>query len=230
VCDVGSTAQRSVFIGGEAARHAARQARMQILRAGGGQPGELMLSWPYLVDREGRRVADLGTLAAEHPEGTIGGSATARVPGPGASYCALAADVSVDTETGQVRVDRVTAAVDCGRVVDPAGARGQVIGGIVQGVGLACLDEWVPDPDGRGPATILEHGAPSAGDAPALTVLFREADPGCQATGLGELPIVPVAAAVANAVAAATGVRFKAAPLRPAAVWRRLQETARAQQ
>jgi xanthine dehydrogenase molybdenum-binding subunit len=229
VSDIGSTAQRSVFLGGEAARRAARLARADILRAGAsllrarrGEAGDLALRWPHLADAAGHPVVDLGELALAHPPGSLGGRAATCPPGRGASYCALSVEVAVDTETGQIRVERAVAAVDCGRVVEPAAARGQVAGGIVQGVGLACCDAWLPGVAGAGPGGIFEHGAPGAPDAPVVTVLFAGNDAAARPHGVGELPIVPVAAAVANAVAAATGVRCTRVPLRPQEVWSQL--------
>ncbi len=217
LCDIGSTAQRSVFVGGEAARQAARLARADIVRASGAA-GHVTFRWPYLLDASGRRVADLADLALGHAS-AIGGRASVRAPGRGASYCALAVDVLVDSATGQIRVTRAVAAVDSGTVIDVTGARGQVLGGIVQGIGLACFDEWLPGPSGAGPGSVFAHGAPGPLDAPATTVLFCEPRPGSRPHGLGELPVVPVAAAVANAVTAATGVRCTRTPMRPAQVW-----------
>jgi xanthine dehydrogenase molybdenum-binding subunit len=224
IADIGSTAQRSVFIGGAAARDAARRLRDELVRIVGGGRTDLTLRWPYLTAPDGRPVGDVSDLAAARPPGSVAGRATTRAPGRGASYCALAVEVAVDVRTGVVRVEHARAVVDCGRVVDVASARGQVVGGIVQGVGLACLDEWTPGRDGRGPRTLLELGTPRAPDAPDVAVTFLDGDGYRQPSGLGELPIVPVAAAVANAVASATGVRCTRTPLRPPYVWSCLHE------
>jgi CO/xanthine dehydrogenase Mo-binding subunit len=213
--DIGSTAQRSVFVGGESARQAAAALRAEILSAAGDP--SLTLSWPFLIDRTGRPILDINRLVAQRP---LTGRARATAPGKGASYGALSVDVAVDLRTGAIRVERADAAVDCGRVLDENGARGQVIGGIVQGLGLALSDAWIPGPDGRGPATILEHGVPRASDAPEVSVTFLSSP---AASGLGELPIVPVAAAIASAVADATGVRLSSFPARPQQVWRQLR-------
>jgi CO/xanthine dehydrogenase Mo-binding subunit len=220
ISDLGSTAQRSVFVGGESARRAALLARTEILRADG--RADLTLRWPHLVDRDGVPVVDLADLAAHRPPGSVGARLTARAPGRGASYCALSVEVSVDPATGAIRVETADVVIDCGRVVDLAGARGQVAGGIVQGVGLACFEEWAPGPDGRGPGSMLDHGVPRATDTPVVSVVFNDPSGHRPPSGLGELPIIAVAAAVANAVAAATGVRCTRTPLRPAEVWRRI--------
>ncbi len=220
--DLGSTAQRSVYVGGVAARKAAENCRAAILAAAGRT--DLELRWPDLTDPCGRGVTTLDDLAAA-ADGGIAGRATGTATGRGASYCALAVDVAVDTATGWVRVERADMIIDCGQVVDALGARGQAVGGLVQGIGLACTDEWAAGHDGGGPESILDHGAPRAGDAPEMTVTFLAGDE--PASGLGELPIVPVAAAVGNAIADATGVRVRRTPFRPATVWRRLVESER---
>jgi CO/xanthine dehydrogenase Mo-binding subunit len=224
ISDLGSTAQRSVFVGGASARRAARLARAEIVRAGEDGRTDLALRWPFLVDARGRAAVDLADLATARPPGTLGARATARPEGRGASYCALGVEVTVDVETGAVRVERADVVVDCGSVVDALGAHGQVVGGVVQGIGLACFDEWANGPDGCGPGSILDHGAARAADAPEISIEFLHAGNGSGPSGLGELPIVPVAAAVANAVAAATGARCTRTPLRAPQVWHRLRE------
>jgi CO/xanthine dehydrogenase Mo-binding subunit len=223
ISDLGSTAQRSVYVGGAAARQAARAAVAAIVRAGSDHRDDLRLQWPFLVETTGRPVVDLADLARSGPPGGIGARATARPDGRGASYCALAVEVSVDVGTGSVRVSRADAVIDCGGVVHGRGALGQVAGAIVQGIGLACIDEWTPGQHGRGPATIHDHGVPRAPDAPLVSATFLDRGTDRTPRGLGELPIVPVAAAIANAVAQATGVRCTRTPLRPPEVWRRLR-------
>jgi putative selenate reductase molybdopterin-binding subunit len=224
ISDLGSTAQRSVFLGGEAARRAAQLARAEILRVGGGGRQNLTLRWPFLLDAAGVPVVDLADLAAGRPNGSTGARTTVQAPGRGASYCALSVEVSVDLGTGTVRVESADAVVDCGTVVDALGAYGQVAGGIVQGIGLACIDRWVPGPGGGGPESMFDHGVARSLDAPRLSVRFRDERTGGRPVGLGELPMVPVAAAVANAFAAATGLRCTRTPMRPTSIWRRLHD------
>lgn len=224
--DIGSTAQRSVFVGGAAVRAAALRLQARILQAAAVYTGRsgLAISWPHVVDSAMESVCALNELATAWPAGTLTGRATGHAPGNGASYCALSVDVAVDDETGEVRVERVVAVVDCGRVIDLEGARGQVTGGIVQGIGLACTDEWVAGPGGNGPGRILLHGVPRATTAPEMDVMFVRPDRDGPACGLGELPIVPVAAAIANALAAATNVRGMRLPMRAGELWSRIHD------
>jgi CO/xanthine dehydrogenase Mo-binding subunit len=131
-------------------------------------------------------------------------------------------DVEVDLETGRVRVIRYTAAQDCGRAIHPSYVEGQVQGGAVQGIGWALNEEYVFDSAGRvdNPG-FLDYRMPVASDLPMIdTILVEVPNPRHPfgAKGVGENPIVPPLAAVANAVRSATGVRFYDLPISPARV------------
>ncbi|MFC5748802.1 xanthine dehydrogenase family protein molybdopterin-binding subunit [Actinomadura rugatobispora] len=145
------------------------------------------------------------------------------------SYCACFVTVLVDMELGTVHVERCDVVTDCGRVLNPLGALGQVHGACVQGLGLALIDLWSADATGRGPGTVQEHGVPTALDVPDVGAVFT-GEPSENAPygglGLGELPIVPVPAAVLSAVADATGVLPTTIPLRPSALWQALRDGA----
>ncbi len=130
------------------------------------------------------------------------------------------AQVAVDTATGQVRVERVVAVHDIGRVINSMGARSQVVGGIMQGLGFALMEERVVDPT---TGTIVNAGledykVPTAADLPEIVCeLVNEPDPhlAVGVKGLGEPPIIPTPAAIGNAIAHATGVRMRHAPYTP---------------
>lgn len=226
--DVGSTSQRSVFLGGQAASAAAARALEVLINAAadatGCRPEDLQLRWPDIVNlKSGAGVISVGQLIQRYPPRALTARIRAQALGHGASQSALRVSVAVDIDTGQVIVEDAVMAVDCGIVVNPLAARGQILGGVVQGIGLACMDRWDPGPAGKGPGGIFAHGVPVATDAPPITVAFCHSPLASAPSGLGELPIVPVVAAVANAVAAATGVRMRSAPLRPGDVWRQLR-------
>lgn len=137
------------------------------------------------------------------------------------------AHVAVDEETGAVRVVRYAAFQDPGVVLDPEGFRGQVEGGVVMGLGTALSEEGIVDV--RGGLTnpnLLDYRLPTLGDVPPLTIVALEGFPGAGvrgAKGIGEPPIIPVPAAVANAVADATGARVTEIPLSPERVARALE-------
>lgn len=132
------------------------------------------------------------------------------------SFAAQVAEVEVDVETGQVRVLSVWSAMDCGTVVNPAFARGQVAGGLQNALGLALSED---SPFEGGAPTVRNfdgYRIPAACDMPELHVDWvpdPEPTHGVGAKGLGELVIAPIGAAVANAVAHATGARVRSLPL-----------------
>jgi aldehyde oxidoreductase len=124
-------------------------------------------------------------------------------------------------DLGTVTVEECLVVSDCGRVLNPLGAAGQVHGGVAQGIGLALIDHY----PAAGVTTIQEHGVPTALDVPLVRALFTgDPVPGAPygGLGLGELPIVPVPAAIAGAVADATGVVPTVIPMRPETLWSRL--------
>jgi CO/xanthine dehydrogenase Mo-binding subunit len=132
------------------------------------------------------------------------------------SFCAQVAEVEVDPETGQVRLQRLVTVHDVGTVLNPITHQGQVAGGIIQGMGFG-LQEETPMIDGYVAAAHLgDFKLPTTRDVPVLeTVLIKDA-PGptpYEGKAIGELPNVPTAAAIANAVYDAVGVRVYDLPI-----------------
>jgi CO/xanthine dehydrogenase Mo-binding subunit len=143
------------------------------------------------------------------------------------SFSCHVAHVRVDRETGVARVVGYSAVHDFGRVLNPAGAEGQVEGGVVHGLGIA-LSEGTVHRDGRQVnAHLLDYKLQTAADAPPITVDFVETDLGdgtpFGAKGVGEPPVIPPAAAVANALARAAGGRVRRLPMTPERVWEALR-------
>ncbi|MBM3906461.1 MAG: xanthine dehydrogenase family protein [Gemmatimonadetes bacterium] len=133
------------------------------------------------------------------------------------------AEVEVDTETGVVRVLRIVAVHDAGRIINPALADSQLHGGIIQGVGYALFEERHMDRARGVPlnANLHDYKVPTMADVPVIDALFLGgADPAANhvgARGIAEPPIIPTAPAIAAAVADALGVEVCALPLTP---WR----------
>ena len=133
------------------------------------------------------------------------------------------AEVEVDLDTGVVRVLRITAAHDCGRVLNPTLAESQLEGGILQGLGYALFEERALDVRLGLPMnpTLHDYKVPTMADAPVIDAFcVSTADPTANhvgARGLAEPPIIPTAPAIANAVADALGVEPMQIPLTP---WR----------
>ena len=134
------------------------------------------------------------------------------------------ARVHVDPDTGVTTVRSIAAAHDSGTIINPVGATGQVEGAVMMGIGQALSEGTVYDATGRqqNPG-LLDYKPQTAADAPRVSVSFVElaADPGGPhgAKGLAEAPNVPTAAAVANAIARATGARLRRLPMTPERVW-----------
>jgi xanthine dehydrogenase YagR molybdenum-binding subunit len=158
----------------------------------------------------------------------------ARGPNPAgvglASVGAQFAEVEVDEDTGVVRVLRIVAVHDAGRIINPTLAESQVEGGIIQGLGYGLFEERVLDPaTGRMlNANTHDYKIPTIGDVPRIQVeLLDVADPIANHTGargLAEPPIIPTAPAIANAVANAIGVEIRELPLTPWRVLAALRE------
>jgi xanthine dehydrogenase YagR molybdenum-binding subunit len=126
-------------------------------------------------------------------------------------------EVHVDPDLATVRVARVVSAVDGGRILNPKTARSQIIGGIAMGIGMALLEETASDRTGRLVTTSLaEYVVPTNADVRDVDVLFvgqPDAMTPLGTKGVGELAIAGMAAAIANAVYHATGVRVRSLPI-----------------
>jgi CO/xanthine dehydrogenase Mo-binding subunit len=129
------------------------------------------------------------------------------------------AEVAVDVETGEVRVDKIVAIHDVGRVINRLGAESQVEGGIIQGIGHTLSEERIVDPATGSilTRTLDAYRMPTIADVPEIvTELIDVPDPhltNLGSKGLGEPPIIPVAAAIANAIRDATGANVRSLPI-----------------
>ncbi|MCP2334695.1 xanthine dehydrogenase family protein molybdopterin-binding subunit [Actinomadura rupiterrae] len=137
------------------------------------------------------------------------------------------AEVSVDPATGEVRVPRLLGMYAVGRVVDPVLARSQFIGGMTMGIGMALTEHTVLDRDGGFVNTDLaQYHVPACADVPSIEAFWLdEQDLNLNpmgTKGIGEIGIVGTAAAIANAVHDATGVRYRDLPLTPQTILPRL--------
>ena len=149
-----------------------------------------------------------------------------RVPGP--SFGTHIVDVGVDHETGRVTIERYTVIQDAGKAVHPSYVEGQLQGGAVQGIGWALNEEYIYDDLGRlqNPG-FLDYRIPVCSDVPMIdTVIVEVANPTHPygVRGVGETPIVPPMAAIANAVDSALGIRFADLPMSPPRVLKALEE------
>jgi len=140
-------------------------------------------------------------------------------------FAAQAAMVDVDETTGAIEVVRIASAHDVGRALNPMAAEGQIHGGIHMGLGYALAEKLVIEDGQVLTQTFMDYAVLKAGDMPELVVCLIESvdeEGPFGAKGLGESGVIPVSAAVANAVKNAIGVRFTELPITPEAVYRAL--------
>jgi CO/xanthine dehydrogenase Mo-binding subunit len=156
--------------------------------------------------------------------GTIVGRASVDPEGVGGGFATHVVDVEVDPETGKVTVLRYTAVQDVGRAVHPSYVEGQMQGGVVQGIGWGLNEEYAYNDRGvMTNASFLDYRMPTCLDLPMIDTLIVEVpNPGHPygVRGVGEVPIVPPPAALANAIYRAAGVRLRQLPMSPGRVVR----------
>ena len=167
---------------------------------------------------ESLSLAEIANVAGK-TGGPISGQSSSDVQGAGPGFGTHICDVEVDPETGRTTVIRYTAIQDVGTAIHPSYVEGQLQGGAAQGVGWALNEEYIYDDLGRlQNGGFLDYRVPVASDLPMIdTVLVEVPNPNHRfgVRGVGEVPIVPPLAAVANAVSAAAGTRMADLPISP---------------
>ncbi|MFN7916854.1 MAG: xanthine dehydrogenase family protein molybdopterin-binding subunit [Vicinamibacterales bacterium] len=178
-------------------------------------------------DRQPLTVAELAAKLAK-TGGPIIGRASVNPPMAGPAFAAHICDLQVDKDTGCSRVVRYTTVQDVGKAIHPSYVEGQMQGGASQGIGWALNEEYIYNAQGvMENAGFLDYRMPVASDLPMIdTILVEVPTPGHPygVRGVGEVPIVPPLGAVANAMSAATGLRFTDLPLSPPRVLERLSQ------
>ncbi len=236
--DWSSGASRGTTIMGTAVQRAARDIKEQ-LRALAAETAGVPVEQVMLTDgrvRVGERDLDLGQVIREwwgRPAGEVIGRGYVRNLGPSPAFWEIGmggAEVTVDRETGEIRLLSYTCLADVGRAINPKQCEAQDVGALMMGIGHTLFEEMVFSASGSlmNPS-MIEYRVPVTTDLPDTleTVLVENADGAGPfgAKGMGEGGGLPVAPAIANAVARATGVRIRDLPLTPERVWRALRET-----
>jgi len=234
--DVGAYASSTTYISGAAVVEAARQVAEQIKAVAGrmleAPPEEIMLADRRAWAADGRSVtlADVALDSlhhgGQHQIMAVGSYVSPDSPPP---FAAQYAQVAVDGETGQVTVEKLVMVLDCGMIVNPVTASGQVEGGMTQALGYAVCEEMVFDDEGRlvNPR-FGDYRIFAADEMPELQVRFIQTYEPTHPFGVkavAEIPLDGVAPAVANAVLDAVGVHVRVIPLTPERVWRALQKS-----
>jgi len=243
--DKGAYASSTTYISGAAVAKAAEQvaeririraARMLNKRADSEIKLELKAEDIRLADRrayapDGRFVTlfDVGHNALHHEDQEqIMGTASYMSPVSPPPFAAQFAEVTVDSETGQVVVDRLVMVLDSGVIVNPLTASGQVEGGMTQALGYAVCEEMRYDEQGRAREIDLsDYHIFRANEMPILETIFVETFEPSHPFGVkavAEIPMDGVAPAVGNAVADACGAQVDDNPVTPERVWRALKK------
>ncbi len=165
--------------------------------------------------------------------GPVTGRAAVNPRGVGPGFATHVVDIAVDPETGKIDILRYTAAQDVGKAVHPSYVEGQIQGGVAQGIGWALNEEYYYDEQGIMRNTgFLDYRIPTCLDLPMIeTILVEVPNPGhpLGIRGVGEVPIVPPPAAIANALYRAVGIRMTELPMSPAKVVKAILEKNKAQ-
>ncbi len=143
------------------------------------------------------------------------------------SFCVQTAEVEVDPETGAVKLRKLVTAHDVGQVLNPIGHQGQINGALMQGIGFAMMEELKVEEGRVLTGSFGDYKIPTMADIPELQTVLLEGEVGSgpyAVKGIGEVPMVPTAAAIANAIQDACGARVRDLPITAEKVYRELQK------
>lgn len=248
---MGTFASRGTFIGGNAVRLAAETVRSRILEVGGEilevDPGDLEIADGEIFVKgspdkkvgvgdvagfatfvKGELISGQGTALKEYATLDPETGAVTIPPHSAISYAACAAEVEVDTETGDVRVLRMQQVYDVGTAINPTMVEGQIEGGAMQGLGLGLLETvypYYPSPEHRG-SGYGSYFVPSMEELPELESIILEnpsVDGPFGAKAIGEMANNAQPCAIATAIYDAVGVWVTEMPITPEKVLRALQ-------
>ncbi len=233
-----TSASRQTFVSGKAAKKSAEALRAEVLR-------HANVSGDARISFEAGRIAVTDAVTVSHVElagleanehGYVFMAQETYDPpvkpldkdGQGHPYAlygygAQLAELTVDTGLGTVKLDRITAAHDVGKAINPMLVEGQIEGGIAQGIGLALMEEFLP---GR-TENLHDYLIPTFGDVPPIESIIIEvpdAEGPFGAKGLGEHVLIPTAPAILNAIRDATGARVRELPATPHKVLAAIRE------
>jgi putative selenate reductase molybdopterin-binding subunit len=234
--DKGAYASSTTYISGGAVRKAALKIKEMILEHAAlmldfSNPSDLVLKNRQVVTLDGRSVtlAEVA-LSSLHQQNQHQIMATASHTSPLSPppTAAQFAEIVVDSQTGHIDVERLLMVVDCGRVINPITAAGQVEGGMAQALGFALTEEMLFDQDGQPlNPNLAKYHIPRAVEMPAMDVIFVQTDEPSGPFGaksVAEISIDGVAPAIASAVHDATGVWMRELPYTPERVKAALHE------
>jgi len=222
VMDTGVRGSSSTRVHGSAAYEAARKAKEEILKAASQlmevPPDRLILRGSGVTYGRAEKKLSFAQIVRAKGEPILAeGHYNNMAEGPESSNVTQVAEVEVDSETGEVKVLRISSAHDTGAVINPLGHQGQIDGGVVMGMGYGKMEEMRVDETGRVmTANFGDYKVPTIKDIPVLKTSVTPSNTGSgpyNSMSIGETAIMPTAAAIANAVYDAVGVRIKSLPV-----------------
>ncbi|HEY7160123.1 MAG TPA: 4-hydroxybenzoyl-CoA reductase subunit alpha [Acidobacteriota bacterium] len=248
--DLGSYSSRVTFMAGNACIQAAREMKQRLHRAASDLlqiPAERCISKEnFVFDSENHDKKVSFDDVVVHALGTQGGTIVTKGsytppkeaqggkfkgagvgPSPAYSYSAQVVEVTVDPETGILKVDRVIAAHDCGRALNPLTVEGQIEGSVSMGLGQAVQEQIISDQGLIMNPGLLEYKTPGILDSPVIESIIvesAESEGPFGAKEAGEGSLAAVIPAVANAVYDAVGVRITELPITPEKIMKALQQ------
>jgi CO/xanthine dehydrogenase Mo-binding subunit len=231
--DTGVRGSSSTRVHGSSALDAARKLRDEILNVAAQSMNasreELILYNGGVTHGRAERRMSFAEIARANGQAlTAEGHYVNMADGPEASLVAQVAEVEVDEETGEVRVKKLTTAHNTGRILNPLTHQGQIDGAVMMGVGYGLIENLAYDESGKVLATNLgEYKIPNIRDIPELKTTILQSDFGSgpyNSMSIGETALIPTAAAIANAIEDAVGVRIKSLPITAEKVLNALKE------
>ena len=223
----GSGGTRVTYTAGQAVVGAARELKRKLIREAAPlldtpeedvtlQSGRVVVG-PSPLRPAYYRTINIGEVVAHVGDGRIEAEYEfASEPPDITSFCAQAAEVEVDPETGQITVNRFVTAHDVGAILNPLMHQGQVEGGVIQGLGYALMEELLTEDGHISTLSFGDYKIPTSADIPELVTVLVEGNNGpapYRSKGIGESANIPVAAAIANAVTDAIGAPVPSLPL-----------------
>jgi xanthine dehydrogenase molybdenum-binding subunit len=231
-----SAGSRTVHQTGAAVCRACQDARDQLIRLAAREMKVRPQDLEYINGRvqvknvpdKSVTLAGLGRASIDKPgEGPIIGRGGVGFPSRVPMFAVHAADVEVDKETGKTKILAYAAAQDVGFAINPTSVEGQIQGAVGQGIGWALNESYVLKDGVMQNANLLDYRMPTAADLPFIEPLIVEVSSGTGpfgVRGVGEPPMIPTLATMANAIHSAAGVRIKELPMTPETIFNALQD------
>jgi len=228
--DRGSGASRVTHVAGWAVRQAAQEAAACLKKSAAKILGctvdeVVMQGGSFWQASRAERCLALEQVAAAGP--VIGHGSYEGRKRDTVGFTAHLAEIRVDRDTGAIEVTRLVAVHDIGRVLNPPAAEGQVEGSAVQAIGFTLWEDLAKQEGRLCSTSLADYHQPTSLDFPDVEVVFVEGAFGPApygGKGIGEVPVVPVAAAIANALEDVAGIRMRDLPLTPEQVWLAIQK------